>query len=174
MVCMSSLSICIPFCQHLKALTPILKWCFRLSFSWYKWIYAHLSMHTVCQGKDGISSGGDAEWSLGTLSSWWRLLCFEPAGEYSEYGSWCVTIYYFSLLKLSFRYPYIVFRFRFLYGFMFVYIYIYIRPPPHSASCPSASAVFAPVGGWKSTTSASCTGWNTMCASGLSALEAAG
>ena len=45
-------------------------------------------------------------------------------------------------------------------------------PPPHSASCPGASAVFAPVAGWKSTTSASCRGWYhhvckwTICASG--------
>ena len=45
-------------------------------------------------------------------------------------------------------------------------------PPPHSASCPGASAVFAPVDEWKSTTSASCRGWChhvckwTICASG--------
>ena len=32
-------------------------------------------------------------------------------------------------------------------------------PPPHSASCPSASAVFVSVAGWKSSTSASCRGW---------------
>ena len=49
-------------------------------------------------------------------------------------------------------------------------IYIYI--PPHSASCPRASAVFAPVAGWKRTTSASCRGWChhvckwSICASG--------
>ena len=49
-----------------------------------------------------------------------------------------------------------------------IYIYIYIRIytysyiPPHNASCPGASAVFAPVAGWKSTTSASCNWWQPL------------
>ena len=44
--------------------------------------------------------------------------------------------------------------------------------PPHSASCPSASPVFAPVGGRKNTTGASCNRWNyrrckwSLCANG--------
>ena len=37
---------------------------------------------------------------------------------------------------------------------------LHIPPPPHSASCPSASSVSAPVGGRKNTTGASCNGWN--------------
>ena len=46
----------------------------------------------------------------------------------------------------------------------YIYIYIYTcnyhhcRPPPHSASCSSASGVSVPVGGRKKTTSASCNG----------------
>ena len=52
------------------------------------------------------------------------------------------------------------------------YIYIIYIPPPHSASCLGASAVFELVGEWKRTTSASCRGWYhhvckwTICASG--------
>ena len=37
---------------------------------------------------------------------------------------------------------------------------IYI--PPHNASCLGASAVFAPVAGWKSTTSTSCNWWQPL------------
>ena len=52
------------------------------------------------------------------------------------------------------------------------YNYHYRWTPPHSAGCPSASAVSAPMAAWKSTTSASCRGWYhhvckwTICTSG--------
>ena len=53
------------------------------------------------------------------------------------------------------------------YGNIYIYIpppphattYHHHWPPPHSASCLGASAVFAAVDGWKSTTSTSCRVW---------------
>ena len=65
-------------------------------------------------------------------------------------------------------------RINLLHSFVHYIYHYHHRPPPHSASCPSESAAFVPSMWLKSTTNPGCRGWTTICASGLSALLAAG